>query len=193
MEWSTRFELLAMLVTNPRFAVLSALLITAAIVDCRTYKIPNWLTVGGTLFGLCYSAMAAVAPADGFLWATKGFLLVFAFTLPLYMLKTMGAGDVKLMAMAGAFLGASDGFYSVIATFIVGGVAALGLSLLNGVLGRMLGNIRSVAESMALSMIGGARPNAQIAAGISVGKMPYGVSIAGGTIGYLVAKQIGFV
>ena len=49
------FQLLAMLVTEPRTAVLFVLLVIASISDYRTYKIPNWLTAGGIVFALIYN------------------------------------------------------------------------------------------------------------------------------------------
>src|SRR6478609_3396922 len=45
-------ELMGMLVTDPRTGVLIGLLVVAAISDWRTYRIPNWLTGGGLVFGL---------------------------------------------------------------------------------------------------------------------------------------------
>ena len=46
-EFNAFVELLVMLVSDPRIAVLFVLLMIAAVVDYRTYRIPNWLTLGG--------------------------------------------------------------------------------------------------------------------------------------------------
>lgn len=192
-EFYSLLELLALLVTDPRTGVLFALLIVASVSDYRTYKIPNWLTVSGMVFGLIYSTAGPASLHTGFLWALGGLLFGLLVMLPLYALKAMGAGDVKLMAMVGAFLGVSDTFHAVIFTFIVGGIAALAFALFNKALGRMLSNVKNVAQSAAFSVIGGVRPNAKMDAGISVGRLPYGVSICIGTIGYVVAKQLGYV
>jgi prepilin peptidase CpaA len=192
-EFHSLLELLASLATDPRTGVLFALLIVASVSDYRTYKIPNWLTVSGMAYGLIYSMAAPVALHTGLLWALGGLLLGFLIMLPLYALKAMGAGDVKLMAMVGSFLGAADTFHAVIFTFIVGGIAALMFALFNKALGRMLGNIKNVAQIMVFSVIGGIRPSAQLAASTSVGRLPYGVSICIGTIGYVTAKQLGYV
>jgi prepilin peptidase CpaA len=192
-EFNSVLELLALLVTDPRTGVLFALLIVASVCDYRTYKIPNWLTVSGMAFGLIYSIAAPAALHTGFLWALSGLLLGFLIMLPLYALKAMGAGDVKLMAMVGSFLGAADTFHAVIFTFIVGGIAALIFALFNKALGRMLSNVKNVAQLMVFSVIGGVGPSAQIAPSTSVGKLPYGVSICIGTIGFVAAKQLGYV
>ena len=44
-----------------------------------------------------------------------------------------------------------------------------------------------------LSAAGSFKPSLQIRAGASAGKLPYGVAIAIGTIGYLVLHQLGFL
>lgn len=108
--YSTTFvapHALTMLVTDPRTGVLLALLIIAAVIDYRTHKIPNWLTMGGAAFALIYEATIPFSLQHGFLWALGGFALGFLILLPLRVLKVMGAGDVKLMAMAGANFSAS--------------------------------------------------------------------------------------
>jgi prepilin peptidase CpaA len=192
-EFYAVLELLTSLATDPRTGVLFALLIVAAVIDYRTYKIPNWLTLTGIAFGLIYSAAVPFSLHAGLLWALGGLLLGFLIMLPLYALKAMGAGDVKLMAMAGAFLGVTDTFYAALFTFIVGGLAALAFALFNKALGRMVVNVKNVAQVMLLSAIGGIKPDARIDAGNSVGRLPYGVSISIGTIGYVVAKQLGYV
>jgi prepilin peptidase CpaA len=191
-EFYSLLQLLALLVTDPRTGVLFALLIVASVSDYRTYKIPNWLTLSGVAFGLAYNTAVPLSPHAGFLWAFGGLVLGFLVMLPLYALRAMGAGDVKLMAMVGAFLGVSDAFHAVIFVFIAGGIAALAFALFNKALGRMVGNIKNVVQSMMLSVIVGIRPDAQIEPGKSVGKLPYGVSISIGTIGYVVAKQLGY-
>lgn len=192
-EFKSLIELLTMLVMDPRNSVLFAVLIVASVSDCRTYKIPNWLTGGGVLFGLGYSLVVPFSPYTAFLWALGGLLVGFVMMVPLYAIRAMGAGDVKLMAMIGTFLGVQDTFFAVIATFIVGGIAAIGFGFFHRALGRMFTNIRSAAQVTVLSVIGGIRPDTHIDASSSVGKLPYGVSISIGTIGYVTGKHLGFI
>ena len=91
--------------------VLVLLLIVAAAIDVRTMRIPNWLTVTGAVMGLGLSAAIPwqeLGPRwalDGFLWALGGMAAGLVLLLPLYALHVMGAGDVKLMGMVGAFVG----------------------------------------------------------------------------------------
>ena len=190
---SSGVELLAMLLNNPRYSILFVLLLIASISDCRSYKIPNWLTFGGSAFALIYSAVVPFTPQLAFGWALGGFALGLSLMLPLYMLGMMGAGDVKLMAMVGAFLGMTHTLYAVLFVFVSGGLAALVFALWHRSLPRMLGNIKLTLESMMLSTIGGMRPQMPMVHGASVGKLPYAVSITFGTTAFLIANQLGYV
>lgn len=186
-------ELLMMLMMDPRTVILFALLVAASVIDYRTYRIPNWLTMSGAAFALTYSIVFPFSSTHGFLWALGGFAAGLFTTLPLYVLRAMGAGDVKLLAMVGAFVGLSDVWHVLVSTFIVGGAAALMFAVHHRVLGRMIGNIKTSVQTMMLSAAAGMKPDAEIAARKSVGKLPYGVSIAVGTMGYIVMKQLGYV
>lgn len=192
-EFFSVVELLVMLLTDLHTAILIAMLALAAVIDFRSYRIPNWLTASGIVFALVYNGLAPVSPQQGFLWALEGMGIGFLLTLPLYVLKTMGAGDVKLMAMVGAFVGMPAVLYTVLASFIVGGLAAIAYALWHRAMGRMLGNVAAVAQNMMLTVVGGMRPEAQLQVGASIGKLPYGVSIATGTTGFLVVRQLGFL
>jgi len=184
-------ELLFMLATDVRIVVLFALLSIAAVTDCRSYRIPNWLTMGGALCGLAYGALAGAWSGLGL--AVAGLLVGFLTLVPFYVLGVMGAGDVKLMAMVGAFLGIPGIAYAVLSTFIVGGVLALAVIVGRGLLSRTLGNVKVLVQTMSLSVLGGIRPDMRLEAHRSVGKLPYGVSIALGAMGYVVAHQIGYL
>lgn len=191
-ELNALLELLAMLIKEPRTGILATLLVIASISDYRTYQTPNWLTVSGIVFGLIYSILVPFSISYGFFWALGGLFIGFFILLPLYALGVMGAGDVKLMAMVGAFLGVTDTLYAVLFSFIAGGLAALVFALFNKAMLRMLGNVTSAAQIMLMSAIGGFRPDIQIEASKSVGKLPYGICISIGTVAYVVAKQLGY-
>ena len=191
-EFHALLELLAMLALDPRTAGLIALLVIAAVSDYRSYRIPNWLTFGGAMFALVYKTVIAVSPGSAFLMAWGGLLLGFAIMLPLYLLHAMGAGDVKLMAMVGAFLGLDETLQAVLWALIAGGVGAIGFALLKGRVGRMLRNTRDVLRDLVTLSLAGVRPDARMHAGQSIGKLPYGVCISVGTIGYVLSRQLGF-
>ena len=192
-ELAAFMELLTMLFTDPHTGTLFALLVLAAVIDYRTYRIPNWLTAAGVVIGLGYSIGMPLNAPHGFIWSLSGLVTGFALMLPLYLLRTMGAGDVKLVAMAGAYLGVHDTLFAAFAAVIVGGIAALGFGLVHRALGRLFANIKDAAMSVAWSAMLITRPPLRIDAATSVGRLPFGVSIAIGTIGYVMAKQFGFV
>jgi prepilin peptidase CpaA len=173
-----------------RIAVLVVLLVAAAVIDYRTMKIPNWLTVGGVVTGLVLGTVDALRPLDGFLAALGGAGAGLVLLLPLYLLRVMGAGDVKLMAMAGAFLGVGGTLSAVLFTFVVGGIAALAFALWHRAFGRMAGNVRDIVQWMVFAAFAGLRPLPRVTAASSIGKLPYGISICAGTIAYLVARQL---
>ncbi|SEB25206.1 prepilin peptidase CpaA [Variovorax sp. YR216] len=180
-----------MLATDPRIVVLFALLAIASVSDYRSYRIPNWLTVGGAAFALVYITAAAVSPLTAFSVALGGLLLGFAIMLPLYALRVMGAGDVKLMAMVGAFLGVYETFQAILFAFIVGGIAAIGFALHKRKLLRLLQNAKDVVYEMSALGMSGVRPEAHLDAHQSVGKLPFGICISIGTAGYVLGQQFG--
>ena len=185
-------QLLVMQIMDPRTAVLFVLLLVASISDYCTYKIPNCLTAGGIFFALIYNTAVPFYRDHGFLWALGGMVIGFLVMLPCYVIRVMGAGDVKLMAMVGAFLGVSDAISAILYSLIVGGVAAIGFALFNKVFIRMLSNVKSAAQTMMVSAIGGFKPDLHIEAGKSVGKLPYGICIAIGTTIFVTSKHLGF-
>jgi prepilin peptidase CpaA len=192
-EFIAVLELLEMLALDRRLGVLMALLVAAAISDTRTGRIPNWLVFAGAAYGLVYNALFPVFPRDiGILFAVGGLAVGLGVLLPLYVLRVMGAGDVKLMAMVGAFLGASATLNAVLATLIAGGVLAMVLALLNGTVVRMVRNVAMMFKGTLLTFATGVGGLA-VHGGPSAGKMPYGVAIATGTIAYLILAQLGLI
>ena len=93
--------------------VLLAVLLVAAVYDVRYRRIPNWVTVTGVALGVALNAFLR-APADawfslaGVWFSLRGLGLAFGVYLVLYVIRAMGAGDVKLMAAVGALVGWRD-------------------------------------------------------------------------------------
>ncbi|KIQ25682.1 peptidase A24 [Variovorax paradoxus] len=192
-EFGAVLDLLALLASDLRMPVLLALLVVASVSDWRSYRIPNWLTFGGALFAVVYGTLAARTPVAGAMNAFGGLIVGFAAMLIFYAIGIMGAGDVKLMAMAGAFLGPQQTLMAVLFTFIAGGVAALAFAIHRRRLGPMLDNVRAAAQGMVMSTIAGVRPNESLRVSRSVGKLPYGICIGAGTTAQVLAHQLGYV
>ena len=177
-----------------RIAVLVVLLVAAAVIDYRTMRIPNWLTVGGMVAGLVLGTVMALRPLDGLLAALGGAGTGLVILLPLYALRVMGAGDVKLMAMVGRVPGRER--HSRARCCSPSSLAAsrqLAFALWHRAFGRMAGN---VARHRPVDDLRGDRRAyvraPAVPAAASIGKLPYGISICAGTIASLAATATGF-
>jgi prepilin peptidase CpaA len=107
---------------------LGSLAITAAIYDCRFRRIPNWLNLSGLIAGFACNIFFFHLHGAG--QAAEGMLLAMAVYLPCYLLRGMGAGDVKLMSAIGALVGPANWFVIFVATALAGGIAGAALSLI---------------------------------------------------------------
>ena len=193
-EFRAALDLLVMLVLSPRTGVLLALLIAAAVSDSKSGRIPNWLVFGGALYAVVYSAFFPVYPRDiGALFALGGLAVGLAAFLPAYLFRIMGAGDVKLMAMVGAFLGPWSTVGAVLSTLIAGGVLALALAFFGGRLGRVVHNLAMICRGTVLTLSTTGTIGTLTTDGPSAGRMPYGIAIAVGTIAYLSFSQLGLI
>jgi prepilin peptidase CpaA len=192
-EWKAIAELLGLLLTDRRMIVLITLLVIAATIDYRSHRIPNWLVLTGMFFGVIYNIMVPPFPHASYLWPLEGLGLGFIAFLPLYMLGVMGAGDVKLMAMVGAIIGPVDVAWALLCTMIVGGALSIVLVLTRGTVQRLLENFATVFQLTYLDAGAGVRPRLHFDETVSAGKLPYGVAIAMGTIGYLLLHSFGYL
>ena len=105
-------------------ALLPTLLIIAAISDFMTYKIPNWLTLLTAILFLPM-ALATALPLHDYVWHIAAGLLLFSLGFILWQFGLLGAGDVKLMAAAGLWLGMSQVSSFVIDTALAGVAQAI--------------------------------------------------------------------
>src|SRR3954466_3907979 len=99
----------------------------AAITDLYSRRIPNALAVAGFVAGLSLNAW--LNGWGGLAQSVMGFGLAVLIYVPLFLLRAMGGGDVKLMAAAGAIVGPRDWFTLFIMASIAGGVIAVGFLL----------------------------------------------------------------
>jgi len=122
--------------------LLLGLLTVAAATDILRHQIYNWTTYPGILvavglnaLGAALARFGAVDPAwlhrlgwIGLAPSLYGLVLCGAILLVCFVLLRVGGGDVKLMAMLGAFLGPDQGIEAMLWTFVLG--ACLGLIVL---------------------------------------------------------------
>ena len=160
-----------------------AIVLAAAAIDLQRRRIPNWLTFGAWAAALP-AQMAMLGAANGTLAWSLGWLAGFGVLLPFYLMRGMAAGDVKLMSAVGAWLGAGMVLKIALATFVIGGAWALVLILAAG---QAKATLLRVGHMLLAAVLPGSMP-VQPDAEASVGSMPYGVAIAGGTLAMLFAS-----
>jgi prepilin peptidase CpaA len=110
-----------------------------ALWDVFTYRIPNFVTYPAILAGIL-AHLIGEGP-QGLLWGALGALLGGGFFLLLYLLRTMGAGDVKLMAAVGAFAGPWASLEIMLYAAIAGGILALVVAIYKRRLRRTVTNV----------------------------------------------------
>lgn len=186
-------ELCAILLTDPRIIVLFCLLVLAAVIDVRSHRIPNWLTLAGIAFGLVYSAFVPFFFRHGLLWAVGGAAIGFAVLFPFWLLRMIGAGDVKLMAMVGALVGVQVILPVLAGSFIAGAMFAILFALRRGKLRQMFLNVGHVLNRGGIALASGIPVSVASQDWQSVGKLAFAVPIAAGTIGTVFARHIGFL
>ena len=152
--------------------VFTAILLWAAIGDLRSRRIPNRLVGILAVLGIVFSVVREPV-LSGLLNSGSGILVGLACWLPFYALGWLGAGDVKLFAAAGAWLGparAAEG-------------AAIGA--LSGAILSLIWMMKSRGVRETVQTLGMAAGNPELLSPEETrlrSSLPYGVAIAFGAI-----------
>jgi prepilin peptidase CpaA len=151
----------------------------AAIFDLMSRRIPNALVAAGLVAALF---LHVFLPAGGGwkVWML-GMLTGFGVFLPFYVLRGMAAGDVKLMAAVGSFVGPHLAFKIALATFVIGGAWSLFVIVYKGKIRDTWINLRALMAPV-LMRIAGMPAQSTGMQKESVGRLPYAVAIALGTL-----------
>jgi prepilin peptidase CpaA len=161
----------------PRLMAL-AVVALACVTDVRARRIPNSLSLGGALLALAYATMTG--GLSGFLASVGGFATGLAIFLPFFLLGGMGAGDVKLMACLGAWLGPTLVLWTAAYAAIAGGVAAVVVALATGYLRAAVDNLYLLLSHF---RVAGVRPHPELTLERGKGpRLPYALPIAAGTV-----------
>jgi prepilin peptidase CpaA len=164
-------------------AMLIVFVVSLALIDWRTHRIPNILCAVGAMFGL--ALQMGIHGEAGLLTALGGAAVGFAMFLPFYVVRAFGAGDVKAMATVGFFLGVPGTMLAVGMTLIAG--AVLGAAVLcvkqehaSATLDRVMGLLLAPVASMRGSKRNRS-PDSRL-------RFPYGIAIACGVAVALIIR-----
>ena len=187
--------------------VICAGMIAAAVIDWWKFKVPNKLTfpliISGWLLGLCnnFGLGAGVDGIGGGIGdALLGTFLGMGLLLPVYAIGGMGAGDVKMTMGFGSWIGAFFGFaegrwiiiYAFCAGTIVGGIIALGMIVLRGNYKQNASHVREIVGDMFQSSSIGQVADKANSRRSRWHRLPYGVPLCIGFLGYLFLLYGGF-
>jgi prepilin peptidase CpaA len=163
-------------------AALIVFVLSVALIDWRTHRIPNLLCGAAAVLGLI--SQTWLHGAAGLLAALGGAAVGFGMFLPFYVLRAFGAGDVKAMATVGIFLGVKATALAVGMTLVAGAVIGAFVLLVtpahaSATVHRLIGLMVAPASSV--------RRARRDAAPSSSLRFPYGIAIACGTAASMIA------
>lgn len=153
-------------------AIAFALALFGGMHDLLTRRIPNWFTFPAMVAGL--AAQAYFLGGAGLLDGLGGLALAFACFLPMYAFGYMGAGDVKLLMVVGAWMGVRACCNVMVASVLLGAAFALVEVIYRGRLLAVLKNTYSFLRSVFVPALVAERIKVD-----ETRKFAFGVCIAG--------------
>ena len=171
----------------PLETLLGLIVAGAAAFDLRDRRVPNWLTVSGMVLGIVLNAF--LSRTQGLWFSLKGLGLAFLIYLPLYVLRTMGGGDVKLMAAVGAIAGPMNWFRIFVLTLVFGAAAAIVLLLAKGRVKRTFQNIGMILKSLASGHAPYKKNPELDVRDDRAARLPHAVTIACATLVFLLVQR----
>jgi prepilin peptidase CpaA len=146
--------------------------------DLRQGRIPNRLTYGSLALGFVLRAILVGwrGALDGLI---AGLVCGGVFFL-LFLVRGMGAGDVKLMTAIGMWAGLRHVVAIMLVTAIAGGVLALGYMVARK---RGLSTLRNLGALLRFHLVAGLAPHPEInLENPQAIRIPYALAIAAGTV-----------
>jgi prepilin peptidase CpaA len=148
--------------------------------DLTTRRIPNVLTFGAALAACLY--FLAIDGWSGLGWAASGWALGVAIWLPLFLLRGLGGGDIKLIAALGAWVGPGLAIWLALYAGLAGGVLAVVVALQRNYLRQAFRNLSGL---LTFWRVAGVKPHPGLsldAAGPGLVRLPYALPIAAGLL-----------
>jgi Flp pilus assembly protein protease CpaA len=156
-------------------AFIVAFVVTAAVSDACTRKIPRVLTTAGVSIGLLYHVFAG-----GIASAMAATIIAFALGLTFFWVGAIAGGDVKLISALGSMLGLDRWMLAMEVAVFAAALIGLVQIIRSGALGRTLTNIGEISRSMfktglkAHPVLNASNPNTI--------RSPFGIAAAMGTV-----------
>ncbi|ADI02677.1 A24 family peptidase [Syntrophothermus lipocalidus] len=162
--------------------IMVGLLALAVYFDVRERRIPNWLVLTGVLTALGWHLYQG--GFSGLVFSLKGLGLGLLLLMLPFAMGGMGAGDVKLLGMVGAFKGVVFVFNAFLWMALIGGLIALAVLIREQRLGEFLVRI---GRGMILALTGGRAKLLLTSASIEPFSVsfPYAAAIAMGAVAAL--------
>jgi leader peptidase (prepilin peptidase) / N-methyltransferase len=110
--------------------VLGTVLIVLFMIDLEHQILPNAITLSGIVIGFLFSLIAPPGPLGSILGIALGAGVLYTIATGYYLLRReegMGMGDVKMLAMIGAFLGWKAVLLTLVLSSFAGAIVGVGL------------------------------------------------------------------
>ena len=168
--------------------VLPVATIYASVIDYRERRVPNWLN--GALAALGIVAQASYWGWAGVGTALMGLMVGFGLLIIPWTMHGMGAGDVKLMAAIGAWLGPWLTLLGCVVGMLLGGLIGLAMILASGKLAQARVNlgvllVKCTRVETAFSEFGSTR-----SFGSTTTLLPYGIPLTIGSLLILYGRYL---
>ena len=167
------------LTSQPLVQGLFLMLALAVFSDFKERKIPNIVVLLGLVFSLVFQCISS-GVAGGLSWIL-GVSVGFLCFIPLYLLRGMAAGDVKLMMAVGGFVGYPIIFTAALYSYLAGGAIAICYVLIKGRFRLLIQNLYSLIIDRFIKTTSGVDVYDGQVIKQSVGQLPFALAIALGT------------
>lgn len=91
--------------------------------DFKKYKIKNTVLLIGLCLGILNQGLTKGIKAVGI--GLLACILTFLVMYPLFLLRAMGAGDIKLLCVAAVYMTPKEAMYCIAGSFVFGGIFAI--------------------------------------------------------------------
>jgi prepilin peptidase CpaA len=155
-----------------------AMTLTGALLDWRSRRLPNWLTVSGLVLGI--AVHTALSGWHGALFAIEGAGVAMLLLLTPVLIRVLGAGDWKLLGAVGAFLGPLLVLFVLLGSVLASGLMAI---IQIAYAHRVIETFRNLKTLVRGFFAFGLKPNPEMSLDNPARmKLPFGVAVAAATV-----------